>query len=509
MTVLTVSQDALASSSQTDCVRPLVNSFDVFDTLIARRCFEPLRIHEQVERATGVAGFALMRRAAEVSIGSRAYNYNIDDIYDELERTHALGSEVLESLKRAEIDAEINNAIPIADNIALVRDGDILVSDMYLSKDVIHSLLCKAGLDKNVGLYVSACDKNMGAAWPKLLQKFRIAEHFGDNEHGDVKVPQAHGVNAKHSDVSKPNQCEAWLMKIGLRDVALLCREVRLSASSPNQVAGELRNLQTSLNFPLLLLACVKLARLVRNKKLTRVLFGSRDGLLWMKLFRKFADIIGLDCEVEYFYTSRLARRFPSSDYLEYARDRLVGRTLFIDLNGSGWSIAHLAAKLGLERCQVFILVKNPIHAAYVKSSGPTPDLCDFCTVIDHNKDPVSGCNLESLNTAPYGSIIDVKLIDGVAVPVIDHDRRSASVIELVRYQNEIFDLLIAAIDRHEVANLMLLDDGTVEEICAILAHQINVQPLLQTIFFSAAQEENADVCARLGCTGVYSSVNQ
>ncbi len=38
--------------------RPLVDSFDVFDTLIARRCVDPLLVFAAVEAATGIAGSA-------------------------------------------------------------------------------------------------------------------------------------------------------------------------------------------------------------------------------------------------------------------------------------------------------------------------------------------------------------------------------------------------------------------------------------------------------------------
>jgi hypothetical protein len=48
--------------------RPLVSTFDVFDTLIARRCIEPLRIFEIVAELSGLANFFTARRIAEAQV---------------------------------------------------------------------------------------------------------------------------------------------------------------------------------------------------------------------------------------------------------------------------------------------------------------------------------------------------------------------------------------------------------------------------------------------------------
>jgi hypothetical protein len=115
----------------------------------------------------------------------------------------------------------------------------------------------------------------------------------------------------------------------------------------------------------------------VQKRGIKRVLFSSRDGELWMKVFRKFTSQVGLSCEIEYFCSSRLARRFASLDYIAYARDRLSDESLLIDLCGTGWSIAHLFKTLGLQKRPVFMLLQLPKFPSLEKGE-PAPDTCEL-----------------------------------------------------------------------------------------------------------------------------------
>jgi hypothetical protein len=65
---------------------PLVFSFDLFDTLVARRCYDPISIFEAVESQSGIAGFA-RRRQNEESRLWQAGDCTLDDIYVQLEGT--------------------------------------------------------------------------------------------------------------------------------------------------------------------------------------------------------------------------------------------------------------------------------------------------------------------------------------------------------------------------------------------------------------------------------------
>src|SRR5579859_6185180 len=149
--------------------RPVVNSFDVFNTLIARRCIEPRAIRFGIAATLDYPDFPAHRHAAEVAVEHR--DYTIDDIYAELARTHSLSAERAEELKQAEIEAELANVIPIAENLGQVRAGDLLVSDMYLGADNVRRLLDRAGLTAEAPLVVTSSGKARGTVWPPLLQR--------------------------------------------------------------------------------------------------------------------------------------------------------------------------------------------------------------------------------------------------------------------------------------------------------------------------------------------------
>ena len=95
--------DAAALQPATE--RPLVDSFDVFDTLIARRCIDPLLVFEAVEAATGVAGFAAARRAVELAISGPGTT--LAEIHAGVAERLGLAAPAAEALLQAEIDAEL------------------------------------------------------------------------------------------------------------------------------------------------------------------------------------------------------------------------------------------------------------------------------------------------------------------------------------------------------------------------------------------------------------------
>ena len=158
--------------------RKFVHSWDVFDTLIARRCGSHEAIFDAMEQSLFV-GFKALRLSAEATVRERQDNISIDDIYyqiqlvqgwTEQERTYAL---------ELEITTELENVIPINANIARVRRGDVLVSDMYLPSDVIIKMLGKAGFVRPLKLFVSANGKSNGTIWKQVCADHVVLSHKG------------------------------------------------------------------------------------------------------------------------------------------------------------------------------------------------------------------------------------------------------------------------------------------------------------------------------------------
>src|ERR1700734_1183957 len=108
---------------------PTINSFDVFDTLIARRGFEPRSVLDKLEARTRLPNLAAARTAADRNLWALEKPYSLADIWRETHRLLGLAGPSADRLMEMEIELEHEEVIPIADNLALVKDGDLLISD--------------------------------------------------------------------------------------------------------------------------------------------------------------------------------------------------------------------------------------------------------------------------------------------------------------------------------------------------------------------------------------------
>lgn len=108
-----------------------IQSFDMFDTLVARRCFDPREVFRQVEIKSGIENFASRRHLVEMSIFGRR-PYGIDDIYAMLIDEKLLTERQAEIVKAMELEEEWDQLIPMAQMVAFVNPDDIIISDMYL-----------------------------------------------------------------------------------------------------------------------------------------------------------------------------------------------------------------------------------------------------------------------------------------------------------------------------------------------------------------------------------------
>ena len=476
---------------------PSVRTFDVFDTLIARRCIEPFKVFEIIGKRLDLPTFAAARKEAEAKIAR--YPYNLDMIYDQL--TVALQLDPLQAagLKAIEIDVELEQVIPIAENMACVRHGDVLISDMYLGPDIIRRLLDKAGLDKKVSLIVSSDGKRGGAIWPQVQANLAIEEHLGDNVHSDVEMPRRFNIPNRHTAIFSPTQVEGVLMQIGLRQLAELCREIRLTTWSDNARSRTVQLVQASLNFPILLLGSVALARLAADLNKRSILFSSRDCDSWLPLFEKVSQRLGFACEATYFYTSRLAKMQPSSSYKAYVKRLLSEDALIVDLCGTGWSLANFAATLGVSNLPVFFLHKLPAAAAY-EAMAATPQTCQFHTLISPSEAGVENTVLEMSNYATHGMVEDVRMVQDFAIPVFAGDNRSAETLAIVQAQQDCFATAVQLMEKYDLHEIFALDNASLAAVTSALYGMLSQQTELRSIYGSSHTAEETSVRRLLGC---------
>ncbi len=241
----------------------------------------------------------------------------------------------------------LGELFPIAANVAKVRPGDVIVSD-YFDPEGARKALQVAQLDNE--LIVTPNGKYSGSVWPELI-KHGVFSHTGDNIESDVRRPVQFGLTSTLATESKFTANEEFLRQRGFGGVAGAMREARLTAGKTP--FGDLWRLQNQVNFPFLVLGAIGLKQGAKRLGCKSVLMSARDCCLWQFAVKAISDL-----RVEYFLTSRLTRVFATEGYLEYVNSLLSEPSLFVDLDGTGWSLRRLVAKTKRPDSTVFLLVK-------------------------------------------------------------------------------------------------------------------------------------------------------
>ena len=295
----------------------MTTSWDCFDTLVARRYYYPRTVFDSIGAVLGLPDFTGRRMAAE----SRA-PYTLETIYAELAKDYGWDNETRESVKEREVAQEIDHCFPVEENIRQVKDGDLIVSDMYLPADVIMRILRNCGLKADVQIHVTTGGKSGGWIWNTLPP---IDLHIGDNYHSDVQSPQSHGIKALHYGRTSFTRHE----EIIGGELALLMRMVRLA--NPYHRASGYHRLwweQSQLNIPVLVLAALELPS-------TGLAFIHRDCVHLQRIHEAIHGTTNTT-----FHCSRIALSERGEGWDEYVKETAYGKTL-VDLQGSGRSIVR------------------------------------------------------------------------------------------------------------------------------------------------------------------------
>jgi FMN phosphatase YigB (HAD superfamily) len=310
-------------------------SFDVFDTLISRKCGAPetiFRIVGQKLRDRGLLAssprlFEQMRVRAE----RRAWQHRapeevtLADIYAELNRFWLFPERTLREMMDCELEAERENLFAIPGAFALVelarRAGKRIafVSDMYLPQEFLREMLIEFNLLRpGDQLYVSnhwAASKADGRLFPKVLQQEKLTGdevlHLGDSFACDVRRAREQGIHACQLTHGALNRFEAVLARaeaemceevLGLAGIA---RQARLQAdvTGSHFVAARLG---ASLAGPIFSAYAEWLLRAALKRQLKRLYFLARDGEVLMRLCELLAPAVGAaSIELRYLYGSR------------------------------------------------------------------------------------------------------------------------------------------------------------------------------------------------------------
>lgn len=316
----------LAAAEKADVI-----SFDLFDTLIMRRCLFPEEVFSISARGISEpemneASVVLLRQQAEKTLyHSGKLFYSLSDIYKELEGS--LGKYFAENLMRLEFDTELNMVIPRTDMVHLYEtllkaDKQVVITtDMYLSTQQLQLLQKKCGIS-NSTLYISneqRASKYIGTLFQKLQNDFpgKCILHIGDNLLCDVKNAQKAGIaaiqipsaeaqmsfygldqlkQAARNDAER-HMYELFAQKC-FRNVFRKKEQSRILLEDPQEIGYLFFG-------PLAVGYLAWLLKQLDEKRIEHILFISRDGYIFHRLYRRLQKLYNGLPEASYFLTSR------------------------------------------------------------------------------------------------------------------------------------------------------------------------------------------------------------
>lgn len=361
-----------------------IYSFDVFDTLITRTFATPegvyLAMQNKMETLeifktlpeTLKKNFYEIRQETQLFCTANQHVLNkkndcsLNDIYAVIQNNFSLNDDETELLKNLEIETELTNIVPIDKNIkkvkTLVNAGEkvILISDMYLSADIIRQFLVKCDtVFEDIEIYTSGdtgklkCD---GTLYNLIKEKYPKSKwiHCGDNRISDDFVARLHGIKTEryYPETLKPYE------KILLKDKKSVYKN--LSVGISRIVRGfnkESRTFELGCSFagPMLYGYVEWVLEQALRRGLKHLYFVARDGYV----LKEIADIIieqrKTDIQTHYFYSSRVANRIPDEENIEEFIQN------FCDELPSLMSVEFFAQRLNItvEELKKFIEVKN------------------------------------------------------------------------------------------------------------------------------------------------------
>jgi hypothetical protein len=403
------------------------NSFDIFDTLLARTVEAPIDIFEIMEYSFPYKNFKELRIKAE-----RMSNLTYDDIYVQFKVLTNESDNIVQKIKDFEFEMEKLNTIPIKSNINKLKYGDIIVSDMYFPEKMLRELLEYHGINLDgIQIYCSASGKYTGEMWKKLIKTYTINLHIGDNSHSDITMANKYGVSARLTSIYKFTELEKLLLGNN-NELCMILRKFRLGNPYDEYTTEfQLYNQQIMYNIPLLLFMCVQLDCILKTENRDTVLFLTRDGCLIIKIFK----FLYPQYNSIYFHSSRVVNVNHNDDYIKYLKQTYNPKTcILFDLNGGFVTGRNLYMKVFGELPRIFIFNLANIKYNFSSLTNIATEVSDI---------------IENLNYDTIGSLIMMK--DG-----IDYRAPVEFNLEYVKVNHETVNNFIKYIDENKYCDMIL-----------------------------------------------------
>lgn len=318
-------------------------SFDVFDTLIKRNVIIPKDIFRVVQERYNkfydtLEDFQYQRILVEKTLRkSKDREISLSEIYNKLASIY--GHDVSMKLMDLECQVEIDLCCPNLEIKEIydtcIKEGKkiLIITDMYLDRKTIRTMLEKCGYLKYDKLYISSeigKTKESGKLYKVIKQELQINGdrwiHIGDNKKSDYNQAIKNGINAKLIKTFYNR-----LRYINVKQIKSIS-ESRVNATLNNFVEKDFeyyRRLGYESFGPILVGFVNWLAKELKKEKINKVYFLSRDGYIIKNVY----DLIkGENINSQYLYVSRRSLQVPAfyvnSDYESVIDSFFLPRTI-------------------------------------------------------------------------------------------------------------------------------------------------------------------------------------
>lgn len=292
-------------------------SFDIFDTLVFRPFAKPADLFMILGERLEIQNFKDIRVKAEQNAREKHNvlygntEIKIDDIYEIIEKLTGVKKEY-GIQKEIELELEFVRPNPYCKRLfdLLIEQGKrvIACSDMYLPKEHIEKLLKKCGYEGFEEIYVS-CEytfsKRNGGMYKMLRNKYKNCSmvHMGDNYNVDIVSAKENGLEAIFSKnvniAGMQYRAENMSPLVGSAYAGMVNMHLHtgLFSYTPYYEFGYIYGGIYILGY------CSWIYRHAKKNNIDRILFLSRDGYIYKKVF----DYLYSDVKTEYVYWSRIA----------------------------------------------------------------------------------------------------------------------------------------------------------------------------------------------------------
>jgi FMN phosphatase YigB (HAD superfamily) len=298
-------------------------SFDLFDTLIMRKTLEPADVFDIVEdriqkKGIQIPRFKIMRREAEL----QAKGANLYKIYEILGKQAGLTKEQEKIVMETELACEKCVLLPRKKMIEIFEYARSLgkkvsiISDMYLTEELLGELLEEMHIRGYNKIYVS-CDYGVSKGnglFERYLKdnKNMSCLHIGDNPMADVQAPLKYGMDSygiksafEMMKISNFVNIMPWVNHCNEKNLlGLVLAEVFNNPFALYDTAGVVRvdSFEKIGKIFAASLAAIYILELIsyleKETDYQKVIFGARDGYIFMKIYDKFREKYGKNREL-------------------------------------------------------------------------------------------------------------------------------------------------------------------------------------------------------------------